>query len=87
MYTVKSTLKAKIKSSDECSKTSWMNYKFSHWFLTSIYAVSIYTVHSLHELTAHIEVYRYLHISMAVIAIYLTVSETSEWPVLLHVWL
>jgi hypothetical protein len=30
--------------------------QFSHWFLTPIYAVSIYTVHSLHELTAYIEV-------------------------------
>jgi hypothetical protein len=27
---------------------------------TSIYAVSIYTVHSLHELTAYIEVYLYM---------------------------
>jgi hypothetical protein len=57
MYTVKNILKAKVKSSDECSKTSWMNYNFSHWFLTSIYAVSINTVHSLHELTTYIEVY------------------------------
>jgi hypothetical protein len=47
-------------SSDECSKTSWMNCNFSRWFLTSIYAVSIYTVHSLHELTAYIEVYLHL---------------------------
>jgi hypothetical protein len=36
-----------------------MNHNFSHWFLTSIYAVSIYTVHSLHELTAYVEVYLY----------------------------
>jgi hypothetical protein len=32
-----------------------MNYNFSHWFLTSIY-----TVHSLDELTAYIEVYVFL---------------------------
>jgi hypothetical protein len=37
-----------------------MNDNFSHWFLTSIYAVSIYTVHSLHELPAYTEVYLYL---------------------------
>jgi hypothetical protein len=36
-----------------------MNYNFSHWFLTSMYEVSIYTVHSLHELTAYMEVYLY----------------------------
>jgi hypothetical protein len=39
-------------SSDEGSKTLWMNYNFSHWFLTSVCMG-----HSLHELTAHIEVY------------------------------
>jgi hypothetical protein len=30
--------------------------QFSHWFLTSIYAV-----YSLHELTAYTEVYLYTH--------------------------
>jgi hypothetical protein len=45
---------AKIKSSDERSKISRMNYNFSRWFLTSIHMV-----HSLHELTAYIEVYLY----------------------------
>jgi hypothetical protein len=61
LYTqLKPILKAKIKSSDECSKTSWMNYSFSHWFLTSTHAVSIYTVHSLHELTAYTEVCLYM---------------------------
>jgi uncharacterized protein (DUF1810 family) len=44
-------------SSDECSKTSWMNYNFSHLFLTFICAVSVYTVHSLNELTAYVDVY------------------------------
>jgi hypothetical protein len=61
---LKRILKAKIKSSDECSKTSWMNYNFSDWFLISIYAVSIYTVHSLHELTAYIYIYVYIYIDV-----------------------
>jgi hypothetical protein len=50
-----------MKSSDERSKTSWTNYNFSHWFLTSIYAVSIYTVHSLHELTAFEQTFAISH--------------------------
>jgi hypothetical protein len=38
-----------------------MNYNFSHWSFTSIYAVSIYTLHLLHELTAYVEVYLYVY--------------------------
>jgi hypothetical protein len=37
-----------------------MSYNFPHWFLTSIYAVSRYTVHTSYELTAYVEVYLYL---------------------------
>jgi hypothetical protein len=52
---LKCFLGAKIESSDESSnKTSWMNYNFPHWFLTSVYAVSRYTVHSLHKLSGRI---------------------------------
>jgi hypothetical protein len=31
--------------------------EFFHWFLASIYEVSKYTIHSLHEVTTYVGVY------------------------------
>lgn len=42
-----------------CTQLQRIGWKFSHWFLTSIYAVLRYVVHLLHKLTAYIEVYLY----------------------------
>jgi hypothetical protein len=47
---LKRILQDKIKSSDDFNKTSRMNHNFSHWFSTSIHAVSRYMVHSLQGL-------------------------------------